>query len=108
MSIIAGQRALAINETVQNALAGQTFEFLAKDSTVKAGFVATAAGTATFQIGDAVTVQNAPLRVVAANTGIRADEDLLYVDAGRAGSRLILTLANGGAVSTVDFYVLII
>lgn len=114
MSIIAGSVSVPAGSTLQNVLQGQTFEFLAKESTVKAGWVVEAAGagdlTATWKIGDAITVENAPVGVEAAiGVGINANTDLLYVDAGRAGARLSLSLTNSGIVANVvTFYFLII
>jgi len=116
MSIISGRVDIGIGATVQNLLAGEIFEFLRRNSTVKAGFVAefgiNAPGDmrATFQIGDAVVVQNAPVTYERAlGSGILANEDLKFVDLGLAGQRLTLSATNNGAAAQeIEFYVLIV
>ena len=85
--------------TVRNAWAGEVFEFLRADSTIKVGLVATVAGvTATWKIGDAIVMEDAPVNVNAALV-MAADTDLLYVDAGRAGERLTLSLTATAAAT---------
>lgn len=107
MAIINVDTIFAAAGTVQNAWAGNTFEFLRADSTIKVGLVSTAAGaTATWKIGDAFVMENAPINLQAALL-IAANEDLLFVDAGRAGERLTLTLTAPAAL-TVRSYALII
>ncbi len=97
MAIINVDTVFAAAGTVQNAWAGEVFEFLRADSTIKLGLVATVAGvTATWKIGDAIVMENAPVNV---NAGLvmAANTDLLYVDAGRGGERLTLTLTATAA-----------
>lgn len=115
MSIIAGTVSVPATTTLTNVLQGQTFEFLRANSTIKAGWTApsgTAVGAlnATWKIGDAISVENAPVgNEAAAGVGVNANTDLLYVDAGRAGDRLSLSLTNttAGAL-VVNFYFLIV
>ncbi len=110
MSMISGQNAVGIGATVLNAIAGDTFEFLRADSTLKWGVVASALGADfTFQIGDAFAVQAAPIGVEVAVGQVSADRDMKYVDAGRAGERLTLTLNNPtGGIITITWLILIV
>lgn len=97
MAMISVDTVFAAAGTVQNAWAGEVFEFLRADSTIKVGLIATVAGvTATWKIGDAIVVENAPVNVLA-SLKMNANEDMLYVDAGRAGERLTLTLTATAA-----------
>lgn len=109
MAMISGQVVVALGASLPNALAGDIFEFLRADSTVKFGVVASALGADfTFKIGDAIVVENAPIGVEIAVGQVSADRDMKYVDAGRAGERLTLTLNNptGGNI-TITWLLLI-
>lgn len=110
MAIIAGRVSIPAASTVQNVLAGDIFEFLRANSTIKAGWVAAFGSAArdllaTLMIGDAITVQNSPVAPEngAIANGIEINRDLKYVDAGRAGQRLTLSVTNTTPGTAVDF-----
>lgn len=116
MAIMAGRVAVAGATTIANVLAGDIFEFLRANSTIKAGWVTTFGAvaqdlTATLMIGDAITVQNSPVAPEngAIGNGVEINRDLKYVDAGRAGQRVTLSVTNTTAATARDFewYVLI-
>ncbi len=98
MSMISIDTVFGAAGVVQNAWAGDTFEFLRADSTIKVALVSTVAGaTATLKIGDAIVMQDVPVSAQAA-MDLNA-EDYKYVDAGRAGERLTLQLTAAGALT---------
>lgn len=116
MAIMAGRITVAVSTTVANVLAGDIFEFLRANSTIKAGWVTefgALAGdvVATLMIGDAIVVQQAPVAPEngAAGNGIEINRDLKYVDAGRQSQRVTLSVTNTDAATAHDFewYVLI-
>lgn len=111
MAIISNSVSVVNGTTVQNVLSGDIFEFLRADSTIKMGIVAAAAlCVATFKIGDGIVFENSPISVeAAAGGGVTANRDMKYVDAGRGGDRLSLTVTNGaGAPIVVYWHILIV
>ncbi len=110
MAVISGSQSIGIAATVQNLLAGDIFEFLRADSTVKLGVVAELnLAVATFKIGDAIVFENSPLSVeVAAGAGVTANRDMKYVDAGRGGERLTLTVTNNNAAANIVYWQILI
>lgn len=114
MAIINGRISVPATSTIQNVLAGDIFEFLRANSTIKAGWVAdftAVAGDllATLMIGDAITVQNSPVpREGAVAEGVNVNTNIKFVDAGRGGQRLTLSVTNT-SVGALDFewYILI-
>lgn len=112
MSVIKLETALAIGQVVQNALAGDTFEFLrgTMPSTIRGGVVADlAGGFYTFQISDSITVDRGPINIESgANRGVNLREDLDILEVGRPGERLKLRLENPSAAAiVVSTYLLI-
>lgn len=119
MAMISRRVVVAATSTSANVVAGSIFEFLSKNATLKAGWVAgintappAAAGdlTATWKIGDAISVEDAPVQLeAAAGAGVKANEDLKYIEAGRAGSRVTLAVTNSSANALeFEYYILIV
>jgi len=113
MSVIKRRVAVAANTVIENAIAGETFEFLRgqQPSTIKGGVVGSVVGIFyTFQVGDSVTVERTVANVeTAANRGVNLREDLDILEMGLPGQRLKLRLENttGGAIDA-EFYFLIV
>lgn len=101
---------------MENALAGETFEFLRgnRPSTIKGGVVVEVAaanlGFYTFQVGDSVTVERTVANVeTSASRGVNLREDLDVLEMGMPGQRLKLRLENTDvAARDFEFYFLVV
>lgn len=113
MAIITERVSIPLGSTSANLLAGNIFQTLRAESTVRAGIVKAFGNAdaliATFTIGDAIVVQNMPLAPEdVALAGPNLNTQLQIVDVGMKGDMLGLVVTNPGAAAVaVEFYILI-
>lgn len=98
MPTIIDSRSIAAGATVNNVLAGQTFEFLKNLSRVDVGIVTdNSAGEviADIQFGPEIQVEQAAVGVQAAAGALpRIPDDIIVSDAAAAGDRLVIRVRN--------------
>lgn len=113
MSILNRRITIAIGTTDPNILAGDIFQQLRAESTIRAGIVKAFANADalihTFTIGDGIVVQNAPIPPEdVALAGVNLNTQLSLVDVGMQGDMLGWAVTNPGAAAVaIEYYILI-
>jgi len=113
MSILNRRISIALGSTDPNLLAGDIFQQLRAESTVRGGIVKTFANgdalTFTFTIGDGIVSQNSPVPPEdVLQQGVNLNTQLNLLDVGMPGDLLGLAVTNPGAGAVdVEYYILI-
>ncbi len=113
MAILNRRVSIGIGATNPNLLAGDIFQQLRAESTVRAGIVKAFGNgdalTFTFTIGDGIVVQNAPIPPEdVALSGVNLNTQLGLVDVGLPNELMGLAVTNPGAAAVeVEYYILV-
>jgi len=113
MSVLNRRISIPLGTTDPNILAGDIFQLLRAESTVRAGLVKAFANADalvfTFTIGDAIVGQNMPVPPEdVALAGVNLNTQLTLVDIGMQNDSLGMAVTNPGAGAVdVEYYILI-